>query len=666
MTIRCNVRFDQFRRRGHKRQRRQMTCEQLDVRLALDATASAAAALPWFDPAELTYSFAPDGTSLGNEQSSLFSELARTGTTEQWQDAIARAFNTWLGILGTSIQSTNDTGAPFGTFGPTQGDSRFGDIRIGAVPLAGNVMAQAIPHSIITQGSWAGDILFNANADWSELGQVYSVALHEFGHVLGLGHSDDPASPMFYHGVHDTIAPTRDDAAALQKLYAGVDVETEGHGANYRSSDDEDHWREQPEFQFDSSQALPLTGELAASARYTAQAELTATTNAVLYRLEPIGSIDHAQFLNIVVSATRQNGLIPSVNVFDSSGDPIRTRILHNSQGVLVVQARDVEPNQTYYVAVTPASTASQFQVGQFDFLAEYSNASLLPTEIGSYLLTAENPIVEQRFQVTSSRLIHLLVTSDSTRNKSANTAIWGTLVDSEDNIIAQVALNHGDARSAPLVFAEPGEYRLIVETGNEDQTSPLAARVKVAVDEISVDVGPGVIDPAIEPLVSCDSLGADPNYCYDPGPVVLVEGPVYPDPTQLPPTPVYPSLPPWSSPPWFYWPDFDPVYPIYMHNSLDALDVSGDQFVTPVDVLLIVNELNAGQPSGTDAFLDTNADGLVSPIDVLLVVNMLNSTYALEGELSAAADECVPSIDQYFFELGFNKRHRDFLALSR
>ena len=93
---------------------------------------------------------------------------------------------------------------------------------------------------------------------------------------------------------------------------------------------------------------------------------------------------------------------------------------------------------------------------------------------------------------------------------------------------------------------------------------------------------------------------------------------------------------------------------------------MSGDQFVTPVDVLLIVNELNAGQPSGTDAFLDTNADGLVSPIDVLLVVNMLNSTYALEGELSAAADECVPSIDQYFFELGFNKRHRDFLALSR
>ena len=80
----------------------------------------------------------------------------------------------------------------------TQGDTRFGDVRIGAVPLTDNVMAESIPNNLLTQGSWAGDIVLNANAPWSDLHQVFSVALHEFGHVLGMEHSSDPASPMSF------------------------------------------------------------------------------------------------------------------------------------------------------------------------------------------------------------------------------------------------------------------------------------------------------------------------------------------------------------------------------------------------------------------------------------------------------------------------------------
>ena len=154
------------------------------------------------------------------------------------------------------------------------------------------------------------------------------------------------------------------------------------------------------------------------------------------------------------------------------------------------------------------------------------------------------------------------------------------------------------------------------------------------------MDVGPGVVDPAIEPILTCDTVGADPQTCDILDPIIMVEGPVYPDPDMLPPAPTYPSLPPWPSLPWFYWPTFVPsptIVPVessYRHNTLDALDVSGDRLISPMDVLLVVNELNALQSTSTGTFfLDTSGDGLLSALDALLVINFLNAEMYASGE---------------------------------
>lgn len=78
--------------------------------------------------------------------------------------------------------------------------------------------------------------------------------------------------------------------------------------------------------------------------------------------------------------------------------------------------------------------------------------------------------------------------------------------------------------------------------------------------------------------------------------------------------------------------------------NQSNNLDVSGDGFVSPIDVLQIVNYLNnPTNPTtltlpapGVPPFLDVNGDGFVSSIDVLLVVNHLNSRSGSgEGESS-------------------------------
>jgi hypothetical protein len=70
-----------------------------------------------------------------------------------------------------------------------------------------------------------------------------------------------------------------------------------------------------------------------------------------------------------------------------------------------------------------------------------------------------------------------------------------------------------------------------------------------------------------------------------------------------------------------------------------NRLDVNQDGFVSPVDVLIVINDLTTRGPqpvfSSADRLLDVSNDGFVSALDVLQVINYLNAfgTVAAEGE---------------------------------
>ena len=81
-------------------------------------------------------------------------------------------------------------------------------------------------------------------------------------------------------------------------------------------------------------------------------------------------------------------------------------------------------------------------------------------------------------------------------------------------------------------------------------------------------------------------------------------------------------------------------------HNAAAPTDVNADGYTSVVDALLVINDLNAygvrglsslqatapvsageGEPaSGANAYLDVNGDNFISPIDALIVINLLNA----------------------------------------
>lgn len=105
------------------------------------------------------------------------------------------------------------------------GDGRDGQNTVGWRTLQGPVLAEAC--SVMTEGEpQEFDLQFSSAAAWTTDPNgvnidLQSVAIHEFGHALGLKHSKVSGSVMFSGYKRGTLLrePTADDLAGLRELY---------------------------------------------------------------------------------------------------------------------------------------------------------------------------------------------------------------------------------------------------------------------------------------------------------------------------------------------------------------------------------------------------------------------------------------------------------------
>ena len=139
-------------------------------------------------------------------------------TDSQVEAAVVSALNAWSQVAAVTFTETAfpnltrsiDIGWSTGTYGRLNAPFPSGVLAVSYYPTPNNWE----PH--------AGNIYFNDAYDWSVGGSgydIFSIALHEVGHALGLAHSDDPTAAM-YLGYQAVTGLAIDDIAGIQTLYA--------------------------------------------------------------------------------------------------------------------------------------------------------------------------------------------------------------------------------------------------------------------------------------------------------------------------------------------------------------------------------------------------------------------------------------------------------------
>lgn len=336
-------------------------CEQLE-----DRTTPANFGVPWLDPTLLTISFANDKTAIVDHESNLFESLNSVAGTTQWQMEILRAFQTWAVHGNVNLSIVTDSGDAFGTSGQVQHDPRFGDIRIGGFAQSAEVLAVALPPDLFS-GTWSGDVFLNTSYQFGIGDQamldLFSVLVHEAGHVFGLPGNNDPDSVMnqSYEGLRTGLSTA--DIAAFQSLYgARVHDAYEGTGGNNTLQT-----------------ATSFTGQAqVVNNLYLVDADVTTLDDVDFYKIRPTGNTSE------MTIRLRTNGvslLTPKLSIYDFEGNLVTSVVADGPlDDDLFINLSDLAKNKDYFIKVESAVN-DVFGIGSYKLEINLDPENIDPDE---------------------------------------------------------------------------------------------------------------------------------------------------------------------------------------------------------------------------------------------------------------------------------------------
>ena len=330
--------------------------EGLEDRMLLYATSGGS----WTFPSRITFSFAPDGTSVGGVSSNLFATLNAVAPTATWQAAFEKAAALWSAYANINLALVPDNGAPIGATGNQQDDPNFGDIRFAMIPQQSGTLAYAFLPPPFNGGSDAGDIVFNSNIAWQVNNNydVETVAFHEIGHALGLEHSSTSSALMYayYNGIKQL--PTADDISGIQSIYGAYPAATNTNTSFTTATN--------------ITSLIGANGQIAISGL-----SLAGPTNTEWYYVT-VPTTDVYGTFTVSMQSTNLSTLSPKLGIWNSAKVSVASGGLANVYGgTETITLTGVSPGQSFYIRASVASSPGGN--GAYGLLVNFGNAVQAP-----------------------------------------------------------------------------------------------------------------------------------------------------------------------------------------------------------------------------------------------------------------------------------------------
>jgi hypothetical protein len=444
----------------------------------------------WTYSSRITYSFVPDGTSVGGVPSALFQTLNAKYPTATWEQQIEQAASLWEGATNGNLALVSDNGAPIGTSGNQQDDPRFGDIRIGAIPLQSGVLAETFLPPPANGGTDAGDIFLNSNVNW-QINSNYdlmTVSAHEFGHALGLGESSVSTAVMYgtYNCIKQTL--TSDDIAGIQSIYGAPQFDQFNSGAHHNSS---------------AFTAVNINSYISSNAQIAIPSlDITTPGQAEWFYVNVPSSTTGT--MTVTAQSSSLSSLAPSLQVYSSSMSLVGQASAPNTFGATISVSSSVTAGQGYYFKVTAAGGPGS--IGAWGLLANFGSQTQSP-------IPPPNTVVAQQPDQGGGTINNSQPAGGQGLNNTALTTI-GTLTDWTDELLAPTTPQGGSGPNSSTTTSSSTMNVLPASTGVTSSaqigTSSSVAPTSATLAPSVVAVGPTTtvlqaVDDAPDQLASDD-----------------------------------------------------------------------------------------------------------------------------------------------------------------
>jgi hypothetical protein len=225
---------------------------------------------------------------------------------------------------------------------------------------------------------------------------------------------------------------------------------------------------------------------------------------------------DRAVYVHTSLRSLRNGTLIPRARVFDSERSLMRSEILVNGQGELVIQTA-LKPNQDYFVVVDADRALPAFQRGNYRLNVFFSNENVEMTQFAEGMINDDQN--GHALFIARSQLFHFALDAFSPDANVADrlgTGIIASFLNEKGQIVHHVATEAGKTRSSQSVLLAPGSYIVQVFPISLNPLAELHLRYQIRGTQVSDPFAVDPDDPTSDPYFECP--GQEGLFCYPGG----------------------------------------------------------------------------------------------------------------------------------------------------